>query len=131
MKMDMEQMLLEDSFKFVSDFNRFLLLVKQQVRQLKLEFHFVVGAGNRNLDACGFFPGKVETVVTVTASKSPIIKIGSLIGATGENVLLFRSGRKCSNSWNWKYLVKLLSGNRNKSFRSALFYGAIRICWLG
>ncbi|CAB4408709.1 unnamed protein product [Rhizophagus irregularis] len=31
--------------------------------------HFVVGAGNRNLDACGFFPGKVETVVTVTASK--------------------------------------------------------------
>src|ERR1043165_1100126 len=31
--------------------------------------HFVVGAGNRNLDACGFFPGKVETVVTVAATK--------------------------------------------------------------
>ncbi|RIA81294.1 peptidase S8/S53 domain-containing protein [Glomus cerebriforme] len=31
--------------------------------------HFVVGAGNRNLDACGFFPGQVETVVTVSATK--------------------------------------------------------------
>jgi subtilisin family serine protease len=31
--------------------------------------HFVVGSGNRNLDACGFFPGKVETVVTVSATK--------------------------------------------------------------
>ncbi|RIB13808.1 peptidase S8/S53 domain-containing protein [Gigaspora rosea] len=31
--------------------------------------HFVVGAGNRNLDACGFFPGKIETVVTVASTK--------------------------------------------------------------
>ena len=31
--------------------------------------HFAVGAGNRNLDACGFFPGQVGTVVTVAATK--------------------------------------------------------------
>jgi subtilisin family serine protease len=31
--------------------------------------HLAVGAGNRNLNACGFFPGKVETVVTVAATK--------------------------------------------------------------
>ncbi|CAG8765630.1 24285_t:CDS:2, partial [Gigaspora margarita] len=31
--------------------------------------HFVAAAGNKNLDACGFFPGKVETVVTVAATK--------------------------------------------------------------